>query len=44
MNEYSVPSLLFAPTVILFGALLVTGLARVFRALQRIARGNQRPA
>lgn len=40
MNEFSIPSVLFAPTVILFGALLVTGVAHVFAALQRIARGE----
>ena len=40
MNEYSVPSVLFAPTVILFGALLVTGIVHVFAALKRIARGG----
>jgi hypothetical protein len=40
MNEYSALSVLFAPTVILFGALLVNGLRNIFTALQRSAHGG----
>jgi hypothetical protein len=43
MNDYSVLSVLFAPIVIFLAALLVTGIAQIFTALQRVYRASQRP-
>jgi hypothetical protein len=43
MNDYSASSVLFAPIVIFLAALLVTGIAQIFTALQRDNRGSRRP-